>query len=360
MALHHDPASFSAIAIHALEAAVSIAGLDYVRAQHLGCRSPISSAALSVRALPEGEQRTLSAWLDAEREAIEQAYCRCRGQLLAQTEAVGAAVRAVERIDLAFRGRKPQVKGIHPVSRSLARIEECFLGLGFETAEGAGLETAFCNFASLHLPDDDPATAMAGAVYLDADGGQVRTRTSPIHASRMRRHARLHRHAGEMPEIRIIAPGRGVRVGERTAEAAGQAAGLVAGQAAMFHQLEGLWIGKSISFAHLKSVLQDFLKTFFETGPLETRFRPPFLPFTEPSAEIDLAFTSGLSKGKWLEIGTCGMVHPTVLKMCNIDWEAYAGFCFAIDIDRLTMLRYGVGDLRPFCERDARFLRDVV
>ncbi|MBL8398846.1 MAG: phenylalanine--tRNA ligase subunit alpha, partial [Candidatus Accumulibacter sp.] len=181
-----------------------------------------------------------------------------------------------------------------------------------------------------------------------APGILLRTHTSPIQIRYMQAHVARYAGRNKMPEIRIIAPGRVYRVDSD------------ATHSPMFHQVEGLWIGESVSFADLKSVLGDFLRRFFESDDLQVRFRPSFFPFTEPSAEIDVAFKSGTLKGRWLEIAGCGMVHPNVLRHVAIDPEKYLGFAFGMGPDRLSMLRYGINDLRLFYEGDLRFLRQFV
>jgi phenylalanyl-tRNA synthetase alpha chain len=160
----------------------------------------------------------------------------------------------------------------------------------------------------------------------------------------MQAHVAAHQDKPTMPELRVIAPGRVYRVDSD------------ATHSPMFHQVEGLWVGETVSFADLKGVVADFLRSFFESDDLQVRFRPSFFPFTEPSAEIDVAFMSGAMKGRWLEIAGCGMVHPNVLRYGGIDPERYTGFAFGMGPDRLTMLRYGVNDLRLFFEGDLRFL----
>jgi phenylalanyl-tRNA synthetase alpha chain len=173
----------------------------------------------------------------------------------------------------------------------------------------------------------------------------LRTHTSPVQIRYMQAHVARHAHLPAMPEIRIIAPGRVYRVDSD------------ATHSPMFHQVEGLWVGEDVSFADLKGVVADFLRRFFESDDLAMRFRPSFFPFTEPSAEIDVAFMSGALKGRWLEIAGCGMVHPNVLEHVGIDPEKYVGFAFGMGPDRLTMLRYGINDLRLFFDGDLRFLR---
>jgi phenylalanyl-tRNA synthetase alpha chain len=237
------------------------------------------------------------------------------------------------------------------VTRTLERIEALFHSIGFEVADGPEIEADFQNFTALNTPEDHPARSMHDTFYLQnesggvADGVLLRTHTSPIQVRYMQAHVARHSDLATMPEIRVIAPGRVYRVDSD------------ATHSPMFHQVEGLWIGENVSFADLKGVIGDFLRRFFESDDLQVRFRPSFFPFTEPSAEIDMAFTSGALKGRWLEIAGCGMVHPNVLRHVHIDPEKYSGFAFGMGPDRLTMLRYGVNDLRLFFDGDLRFLR---
>jgi phenylalanyl-tRNA synthetase alpha chain len=236
------------------------------------------------------------------------------------------------------------------VTRTLERIEGLFASIGFAVADGPEIETDWHNFTALNTPEDHPARSMHDTFYLLDAEGQVqpdvllRTHTSPVQIRYMRAHVERYRHLETMPEIRVIAPGRVYRVDSD------------ATHSPMFHQVEGLWVGEGISFADLKGVAADFLRRFFETDELQTRFRPSFFPFTEPSAEIDVAFMDGPNRGRWLEIGGCGMVHPKVLRNGGIDPERYTGFAFGMGPDRLTMLRYGIDDLRLFFDGDLRFL----
>ncbi|HYH41029.1 MAG TPA: phenylalanine--tRNA ligase subunit alpha, partial [Burkholderiales bacterium] len=219
----------------------------------------------------------------------------------------------------------------HPVTRTLERVETLFHSLGFEVADGPEIESDYYNFTALNQPENHPARSMHDTFYLEGGRHLLRTHTSPIQIRYMESHP---------PPIKIIAPGRVYRVDSD------------ATHSPMFHQVEGLWIDEHITFADLKGVLKDFLIRFFERDDLEVRVRPSFFPFTEPSAEIDMSFGD-----RWLEMGGCGMVHPSVLKNVNIDGEKYQGFAFGMGLDRLTMLRYGVNDLRLFFENDLRFLR---
>ena len=212
-------------------------------------------------------------------------------------------------------------------------------------AEGPEIETDFYNFTALNTPANHPARSMHDTFYLEnSDGVMLRTHTSPVQIRAMQAHVEAYKDRDTMPELRVIAPGRVYRVDSD------------ATHSPMFHQVEGVWIGESVSFADLKGVVADFLRSFFESDDLQVRFRPSFFPFTEPSAEIDVAFMSGALKGRWLEIAGCGMMHPNVLRFGGIDPERYTGFAFGMGPDRLTMLRYGVNDLRLFFEGDLRFL----
>jgi phenylalanyl-tRNA synthetase alpha chain len=236
---------------------------------------------------------------------------------------------AAEALDVTLPGRGRGTGTLHPITRTLDRIEVLFRSLGFEVADGPEIEDDFHNFTALNTPENHPARSMHDTFYVD--GGQVlRTHTSPIQVRYMETHA---------PPIKIIAPGRVYRVDSD------------ATHSPMFHQVEGLWIAEDVSFADLKGVFTEFLQGFFERDDLKVRFRPSFFPFTEPSAEIDMSFGDG-----WLEIAGSGQVHPNVLTAVGIDPERYQGFAFGMGPDRLAMLRYGVNDLRLFYENDLRFL----
>jgi len=323
--------------------AINLEDLDKEKSLHLGKRSAISLAISSLKTLDVISRSILAKELNAARSAIECAYLKRKEVLIAT---VVEHTIASGSLDVSLPGRGRSVKGLHPLSLSLIRIQACFSSLGFSVAEGPELETAYYNFTSLNMPADHPARSMHDTFYIDGHPDvQLRTHTSPIQTRYMQRHAATHLDAGEMPEIRIIAPGNAYRVDSD------------ATHSPMFHQLEGLWVSESASLSNLKWVVQEFLKAFFESTLLEARFRPSFFPFTEPSAEIDLSFSDGPSEGRWLEVGGCGMVHPSVLEFCGIDAQRYCGFAFGMGVDRLTMLRYGIEDLRTFYENDLRFLR---
>ena len=232
-------------------------------------------------------------------------------------------------------------RGVHPVIRTWMRVEEIFRSIGFDVADGPEIESDWFSFTALNNPPNHPARSMQDTFYVDRNDGQglplpLRPHTSPMQV----RYARTHQ-----PPIKVIAPGRTYRVDSD------------ATHSPMFHQVEGLWVGDDISFTDLKGVYTDFLRRFFETDDLIVRFRPSYFPFTEPSVEVDMAFTTGPKKGRWLEISGAGEVHPNVIRNYGLDPERYIGFAFGSGLERLTMLRYGVDDLRLFFEGDLRFLR---
>jgi phenylalanyl-tRNA synthetase alpha chain len=236
------------------------------------------------------------------------------------------------------------------VSRTIERIEAIFGSMGFDVAEGPEIETDWMSFTALNNPENHPARSMQDTFYVDMkdEGGRwynLRPHTSPMQVRYARAHAARYAGKDPMPEIRVIAPGRTYRVDSD------------ATHSPMFHQCEGLWIGENVSFKDLKVVFTGFCRQFFESDDLQLRFRPSFFPFTEPSAEIDIAFASGPLKGRWLEVGGSGQVHPNVVRNFGLDPERYIGFAFGMGMDRLAMLRYGVNDLRLFFENDLRFLQ---
>ena len=263
----------------------------------------------------------IEALLQARREAIEAVLLESR--------------LAEEALDVTLPGRGRSRGGVHPVIRTWQRVEEIFRSVGFDVADGPEIETDWHNFTALNQPENHPARSMHDTFYVEG-GLLLRTHTSPMQV----RYARTHK-----PPIKVISPGRTYRVDSD------------ATHSPMFHQVEGLWLDENISFADLKGVYTDFLRRFFETDELQVRFRPSFFPFTEPSAEIDMAFTSGPHKGRWLEISGAGQVHPNVVRNFGLDPERYTGFAFGSGLERLTMLRYGIDDLRLFYDGDLRFLR---
>lgn len=248
---------------------------------------------------------------------------------------------AQERIDVTLPGRNQSVGTEHPVTRTVERMLAIFHSMGFEVAEGPDIETEYYNFEALNIPQHHPARAMHDTFYLKDLAGVLRTHTSPVQIRHMEDH--------ELP-IRVIAPGRVYRCDSDVTHTP------------MFHQLEGLLVDKDVSFAHLKGMLNEFLNQFFERD-VQTRFRPSYFPFTEPSAEVDIQCVNCQGQGcricsstGWLEVLGCGMVHPNVFQHVNVDSQVYSGFAFGMGIDRFAMLRYGVDDLRLFFENDQRFL----
>jgi len=314
--------------------------LEDAKARFLG-KSGTLNAFRPSGGTPE-ERKAAGAAYNAAKERIEQALEARRAEL------AGAQLRsrlAEEALDVTLPARGRGRGGIHPIIRTWQRIEAIFGSIGFEVADGPEIETDWYNFTALNNPENHPARSMQDTFYVDLkdgkgkDGGLpllLRTHTSPMQV----RYARMHK-----PPIKVIAPGRTYRVDSD------------ATHSPMFHQVEGLWIDEAISFADLKGVYTDFLRRFFESDALQVRFRPSYFPFTEPSAEIDLQFAAGPLKGRWLELSGAGQVHPQVVRNFGLDPERYIGFAFGSGLERLTMLRYGIDDLRLFFDGDLRFLR---
>ncbi len=341
--------------------AVTPADLENAKALYLGKSGRITELMKGMASLPVDEKKTRGAAINIAKQAIEAALTLAR-QALAEAE-MQVQLRA-EALDVSLPGRQRGQGSLHPISLSLERIESIFGSMGFQVAQGPEIESDWFNFTALNTPEDHPARSMHDTFYVESAAGSdptaaphlLRTHTSPMQIRHAVQHVKLHAAAhpeavnsqglytGPMPEIRVIAPGRTYRVDSD------------ATHSPMFHQVEGLWVGENISFKDLKSVYLDFVQTFFETRELDIRFRPSFFPFTEPSAEIDLMFANGPLKGRWLEVSGSGQVHPQVIRNMGLDPERYIGFAFGSGIDRLTMLRYGVNDLRLFFDGDIRFL----
>jgi phenylalanyl-tRNA synthetase alpha chain len=307
------------------------ADLERIKAHYLGRSGVLSQAMKDLARLAPEARREVGARINAAKDKIEAALTARREQL---ASAKLDAQLAGEALDVTLPGRGRGRGGIHPVIRSSQRIEAIFGSIGFDVADGPEIETDWFNFTALNQPENHPARSMHDTFYVEG-GLLLRTHTSPIQV----RYACTHK-----PPIKVIAPGRSYRVDSD------------ATHSPMFHQVEGLWIDEHISFADLKGVYIDFLRKFFETDELQVRFRPSFFPFTEPSAEIDMMFSSGPNRGQWLEISGAGQVHPNVVRNFRLDPERYMGFAFGSGVERLTMLRYGIDDLRLFFEGDLRFL----
>jgi phenylalanyl-tRNA synthetase alpha chain len=303
------------------------AALENSKARYLGKAGALTDLLKSLGKLPATERPEAGARINKAKIRLEAALSARREAL---AESRQAAQLAGEALDVSLPGRGIDAGRLHPITRTIERIEALFHSLGFEVADGPEIEDDFHNFTALNTPEDHPARSMHDTFYVE--GGHVlRTHTSPIQVRYMETHA---------PPIKIIAPGRVYRVDSD------------ATHSPMFHQVEGLWIAEDVSFADLKGVFTEFLRRFFERDDLKVRFRPSFFPFTEPSAEIDMSWGDG-----WLEISGAGQVHPNVLRAVNIDPERYQGFAFGMGPDRLAMLRYGVDDIREFYVNDLRFLR---
>jgi phenylalanyl-tRNA synthetase alpha chain len=303
------------------------AALENAKAKFLGKTGKITEHMKALAKLGASERPAAGARINYIKALIEEALAKRREEL-ADTRL--AQQLAGEVLDVSLPGRGIGVGTLHPITRTMQRIETLFHSLGFTVADGPEIEDDFHNFTALNTPEDHPARSMHDTFYVD--GGMVlRTHTSPIQVRYMETHP---------PPIKIIAPGRVYRIDND------------ATHSPMFHQVEGLWIDEQVSFADLKGVFTEFLRRFFERDDLKVRFRPSFFPFTEPSAEIDMSYGDG-----WLEISGAGQVHPNVLRAVGIDPEQYQGFAFGMGPDRLAMLRYGVNDLRLFYENDLRFLR---
>ncbi len=305
--------------------------LEIAKAKYLGKSGLLTEALKGLGKLSAEERPAAGAAINVVKQAVEASLTARREEIL---NAEQAKQLAQEAIDVTLPARAQSQGGLHPVTLTLKRVEQLFHSIGFEVATGPEIETDFYNFTALNIPEDHPARAMHDTFYID-EANVLRTHTSPVQARYMENALKNN----QTPPFKIIAPGRVYRVDSD------------ATHSPMFHQVEGLWVDQNISFANLKGVVQDFLQKFFERDDLIVRFRPSFFPFTEPSAEMDMSWNGG-----WLEIGGCGMVHPEVFKHVNIDSEKYRGFAFGLGIERLTMLRYGVNDLRHFFNNDLRFL----
>ena len=329
--------------------AAAPADLENAKALFLGKSGRITELMKGMAALSVDQKKTRGAAINLAKQAIEVALTE-RRQALADAE-LETQLRA-EAMDVTLPGRHRGQGGLHPVSLTLERIEAIFGSMGFEVAEGPEIESDWFNFTALNTPEDHPARSMHDTFYVEGGSEKapnlLRTHTSPMQIRHAVQHVKRHRAALDaglgMPEIRVIAPGRTYRVDSD------------ATHSPMFHQCEGLWIGENVSFKDLKFVFTDFCRTFFESDDLVLRFRPSFFPFTEPSAEIDIQFQHGPLAGRWLEVAGSGQVHPNVVRNMGLDPERYIGFAFGMGPDRLTMLRYGVNDLRLFFDGDVRFL----
>jgi phenylalanyl-tRNA synthetase alpha chain len=312
--------------------------LEQVKVDFLGRKGSLTELLKQLGSLPAEERPAFGKSVNEAKEELTAALAE-REQAL--NSAALSAQLAAQRVDVTLPGRGQRPGGLHPVTRTLQRIEDLFASIGFEVCEGPEIEDNYHNFEALNIPAHHPARAMHDTFYLGEDL-LLRTHTSPVQVRVMRERP---------PPLRIIAPGRVYRCDSDLTHTP------------MFHQVEGLMIDTDVSFAELKGVLQDFMRCFFENPDLPLRFRPSYFPFTEPSAEVDIgcvicgAQGCRVCKGSgWLEVLGCGMVHPNVFAQVGIDNERYTGFAFGLGVERLAMLRYGVNDLRLFFENDMAFL----
>jgi len=306
--------------------------LDDLRVGYLGKKGEVTALLKSLGSMEPEQRRSFGQAVNATRDALNQAITARRKAL--ESAALEQKLLS-EKVDVTLPGRGEQRGGLHPVTMAMERANGIFTKLGFDVATGPEVEDDHYNFESLNFPPHHPARAMHDTFYF-GDGRLLRTHTSPVQIRVMEK---------SDPPYRIIAPGKVFRSDSDQTHTP------------MFHQIEGLLVGRNVSMADLKGVLHTFVNAFFERS-LAVRFRPSYFPFTEPSAEVDIAWEKGDgSEPGWLEILGCGMVHPNVLHGCGVDSEEYTGYAFGMGVERLAMLRYGVSDLRQFFENDLEFLR---
>lgn len=314
-----------------IAASTDARALDALRVDLLGKKGKVTDLLKSLGAMAPDERKAFGERVNRVRDAVNQAL-EARGATLANAEL--ARKLASETLDVTLPGRGEGVGGLHPISRTIARISTLFNELGFETVEGPEIEDDFHNFQALNIPESHPARAMQDTFYLKGGSRLLRTHTSPVQVRTM---------LSRTPPIRIICPGRVYRVDyDRT-------------HSPMFHQIEGLYVAEKVSFADLKYDIVSFLSRFFERE-VEALFRPSYFPFVEPGADVHIKWDDPEKGPRWLEVMGCGMVHPNVLKAVNIDPERYTGYAFGMGVERMAMLRYGVSDLRDFFQNDVRFL----
>lgn len=324
-------------ALEAIQQAVDVNALEQLRVQYLGKKGELTQVMKTLGNIPAEERPKVGAMVNQAKERVQTVLNARRTEM--ETEAMNARL-AAERVDVTLPGRGQTSGGLHPVTRTMERIEEFFSRVGYAVAEGPEVEDDYHNFEALNIPGHHPARAMHDTFYFNANT-LLRTHTSPVQVRTME---------SQQPPIRIVCPGRVYRCDSDLTHSP------------MFHQVEGLLVDREVSFADLRGTIAEFLQVFFEKD-LKVRFRPSFFPFTEPSAEVDIQCVmcngSGCRVCKqtgWLEVMGCGMVHPNVFRSAGIDPEQYQGFAFGMGVERLAMLRYGVNDLRLFFDNDLRFL----
>ena len=324
-------------ALEAVSHTDDVNALEQLRVHYLGKKGELTQVMKTLGNLSAEERPQAGALINAAKDKVQDALNN-RKDMLEQVAL--SAKLAAEKIDVTLPGRGQASGGLHPVTRTLERVEQFFTRIGYGIAEGPEVENDYHNFEALNIPGHHPARAMHDTFYFNANM-LLRTHTSPVQVRTME---------SQQPPIRIVCPGRVYRCDSDITHSP------------MFHQVEGLLVDEGVSFADLKGTIEEFLRVFFEK-PLGVRFRPSFFPFTEPSAEVDMQCVMCSGKGcrvckqtGWLEVMGCGMVHPNVLRMSGIDPEKYSGFAFGMGVERLAMLRYGVNDLRLFFDNDLRFL----
>ncbi len=326
-----DIESLVAAAKAAVAEADGAAALDQVRVQYLGKKGELTQLLKGLKDVSPEERPQVGAQINVAKEDVAEAINARKSAL--ESAALEAQLSA-ETIDVTLPGRGEQTGSLHPVTQTMERISEFFGRVGFTVAQGPEIEDDYHNFEALNIPGHHPARAMHDTFYFNANT-LLRTHTSPVQVRVMEK---------TQPPISIICPGKVYRCDSDQTHTP------------MFHQVEGLFVDKQVSFADLKSVIEEFLRVFFERD-LKVRFRPSYFPFTEPSAEVDIEWgTDSAGNTKWLEVMGCGMVHPKVFEAAGIDSEQFSGYAFGMGVERLAMLRYGVNDLRMFFENDLRFL----
>ena len=325
-------------ALAAIEQAEDVAGLEQLRVQFLGKKGSLTELLKGLGKLDAADRPKAGAAINAAKSQVQDALEARKTTLSAQAT---ASKQLAEAVDVTLPGRRQSSGGLHPVTRTLQRIEAIFTSAGYDVVQGPEIEDDYHNFEALNIPAHHPARAMHDTFYFDS-GLLLRTHTSTVQVRVMEN--------GEAP-FRFICPGRVYRCDSDLTHTT------------MFHQVEGMLVDEEVTMADLKGLLVEFLQVFFEAD-LDVRFRPSYFPFTEPSAEIDVQCVACKGDGcrvcshtGWLEVGGCGMVHPNVLKYSNVDTEKYTGFAFGMGVDRLAMLRYQINDLRLMFENDLRFLR---
>lgn len=318
-------------ALAEIAAAANNQTLEDIRVSYLGKKGTITSQLKQLGTLPAEQRREAGVEINKAKGKLQQEIQTKKNIL--QIKELNDKLNA-ESIDITLPGRKEPSANLHPVTRTMNRITTLFAGLGFEVKTGPEIEDDYHNFEALNFPAHHPARTMHDTFWFN-DGHLLRTHTSPVQIRAMK---------NMQPPIKIIAPGRVYRSDSDQTHTP------------MFHQVEGLVIGKTVTFASLKGVLNQFVNTFFEKD-LQIRLRPSYFPFTEPSAEVDVEWQKEDGTTGWLEVLGCGMVHPNVLQAGGVDPEIYTGFAFGLGVERFAMLRYGVKDLRQFFENDLAFLK---